>query len=155
MHVDAFPTTPVGSNRILRFFTNVNPHQVPRRWRTGELFVDVSNRFVPHIQRPLPLLRKFKHLFKITRSYQTLYDYYMLKLHHAMKCDDQYQQKFTNTFDFSAGTSWLVYTDAVSHAAISGQFVLEQTIYLPVSAMKTPTHSPLRILEKSLQRALV
>lgn len=155
LHVDAFPTTPVADKRILRFFTNINPHQAPRRWRTGESFTEVSNRFTSTIRQPLPLSRKLKQVLRITRGYQTLYDYYMLKLHHAMKRDDQYQQRLMNTCDFPAGSSWLVYTDAVSHAAISGQFVLEQTFYLPVPAMKTPAHSPLQILEKSLQCALV
>lgn len=155
LHVDAFPTTPVGGNRILRFFTNINPHQTPRRWRTGESFVDVANRFIPDIQRPLPFSRRLKQTLKITRGYQTLYDYYMLKLHHTMKADTHYQQKFAGTYDFPAGASWLVYTDLVSHAAVSGQFVLEQTFYLPIQAMKTPARSPLQILEKSLQRALV
>jgi hypothetical protein len=155
LHVDAFPTTPVAGKRILRFFTNINPHQAPRRWRTGESFTDVANRFIPEIQRPLPFARKIKQTLKITRGYQTLYDYYMLKLHNTMKADAEYQQKFAGTYDFPAGASWLVYTDLVSHAAISGQFLLEQTFYLPIDAMKTPTRSPLRILEEFLQKALV
>lgn len=155
LHVDAFPTTPVGGKRILRFFTNINPNDAPRRWRLGETFSEVTERFVPNIRRPLPFSRKLKQTFKITRSYQTLYDYYMLKLHNTMKEDQSYQESYGQLYDFPAGASWLVYTDMVSHAAIAGQFVLEQTFYLPIEAMKIPTRSPLQVLEQLLKRPLV
>jgi hypothetical protein len=155
LHVDAFPTTPVTGKRILRFFTNINPHQLPRRWRKGESFADVSARFLPKLPRPWPLSRRAKQWLKLTRGYQTLYDHYMVHLHDAMKLDDAYQEKFTGTIDFPAGASWLVFTDSVSHAATAGQFVLEQTFYLPVTAMKFPERSPHHILEKKLQRRLV
>lgn len=155
LHVDAFPTTPVAGKRILRFFTNINPHQLPRRWRMGESFPAVTDRFVPQLSRPPLFARKIKQLFRITRGYQTSYDHYMTNLHNAMKLDQSYQDAFAATHDFPAGASWLVYTDSVSHAATAGQYVLEQTFYLPITAMKTPDHSPLRILEKRLDRVLV
>jgi hypothetical protein len=155
LHVDAFPTTPVGGKRILRFFCNINPAQSPRRWRTGEAFSEVTKRFVPHMSGPRLPLRRIKQLLGITRGYQTLYDFYMVKLHNAMKTDPIYQQQFEGIYDFPAGASWLIFTDFVSHAAIAGQHLLEQTFYLPVDAMKTPDCSPLRILEKTLERGLV
>jgi len=43
----------------------------------------------------------------------------------------------------------------VSHAAMAGQYQLEQTFLLPVSAMQQPERSPLRILERIKKRALV
>lgn len=46
--------------------------------------------------------------------------------------------------DFPAHSTWLVFTDHVSHAALSGQFLLEQTFYLPVDAMVAPEKSPLK-----------
>ena len=42
----------------------------------------------------------------------------------------------------------MVFTDQVSHAALAGHFALEQTFYLPVSAMVTPDTAPLRVLER-------
>jgi hypothetical protein len=42
----------------------------------------------------------------------------------------------------------------VMHAAVSGQFMLEQTIRLPVSALYDPARSPLAILERLTGRAL-
>jgi hypothetical protein len=47
-----------------------------------------------------------------------------------------------------------VQTDDVSHAAMRGQYVLEQTYYLPVNAMQDESKSPLRILENLLNQKL-
>ena len=43
----------------------------------------------------------------------------------------------------------------VSHAAMAGQYQLEQTFLLAVDAMQQPERSPLRILERIKKRALV
>ena len=40
--------------------------------------------------------------------------------------------------DLPAGSTWLAFTDQVSHAATSGQYQLEQTFLLPVDAMGEP-----------------
>nr|MDQ2993708.1 Kdo hydroxylase family protein [Pseudomonadota bacterium] len=53
------------------------------------------------------------------------------------------------------GSTWLVYSDQASHAAMSGQFMLEQTFYLPVTAMLHEQRAPLRVLENALGRSLV
>ena len=80
----------------------------------------------------------------------------MLQMHNLMKADDEYQQKASQQeIRFPSGTSWIVQTDDVSHAAMQGQYVLEQTFYLPVKAMKNEAKSPLRILEKMLNKKLV
>ena len=80
----------------------------------------------------------------------------MLRLHDAMKADSEYQQKARqHEIRFHAGSSWIVQTDHVSHAAMAGQHVLEQTFYLPVRAMLDESLSPLRTLEKILGVALV
>jgi len=80
----------------------------------------------------------------------------MLQIHDTMKGDITYQNTVpANEFSFPSGSSWIVMTDKVSHAALSGQFILEQTFYLPVEAMQKPDQSPLRILEKIVGRPLV
>jgi hypothetical protein len=48
----------------------------------------------------------------------------------------------------------MVFTDGVEHAVLEGQYLLEQTFYLPVSAMRDESKAPLRVLEKLAQRAL-
>ena len=57
--------------------------------------------------------------------------------------------------DFPAGSTWIAFTDQVSHAAVAGQYQLEQTFLLPVDAMQRPERSPLRILERMKGRRLV
>ena len=58
-------------------------------------------------------------------------------------------------FDFPALSTWVVFTDRVMHAALAGQFLLEQTFYLPVAAMQDEQYAPLRILEDICKRKLV
>jgi hypothetical protein len=80
----------------------------------------------------------------------------MLQLHDLMKADNAYQQDAPQTkFDFPAGSTWMAFTDQVSHAAMAGQYQLEQTFLLPVAAMRAPEQSPLRVLERLLARALL
>jgi hypothetical protein len=68
-----------------------------------------------------------------------------------MKLDDKYQEQVSKTrFDFPAQSSWIVFTDQVSHAALSGQYLLEQTFYLPVEHMNEPALSPQHVLEAAL-----
>ena len=53
LHIDAFPTSPIHGERIIRVFCNVNPHGKPRIWRVGESFNKVARRFLPSIRPPL------------------------------------------------------------------------------------------------------
>lgn len=156
LHVDAFPSAPNQGKRILRVFCNINPHNQSRIWRVGEPFEKVAHRFLPHIRKPLPGIAKILQLLKITKSYRTLYDHYMLQLHNRMKADDQYQKEVPQQeLYFPSGSTWIVQTDHVSHAAMQGQYVLEQTFYLPVEAMQNESYAPLRVLEKILKRRLI
>jgi hypothetical protein len=91
----------------------------------------------------------------ITKSRRTPYDHFMLKLHDAMKADDAYQSRAEQAeFDFPPGSSWLVYTDQVSHAAMKGRWAFEQTFYLPIESMADASTSPLRTLERLMNRRL-
>ena len=57
-------------------------------------------------------------------------------------------------YEFPVGSTWMAFTDQVSHAAMAGQHLLEQTFYLPVTAMADEARSPLRILERLTGREL-
>lgn len=155
LHVDAFPSAPNQGKRILRVFSNINPEGKDRIWRVGEDFETVAQRFLPNMKKPLPASSTLLRFLRITKSYRTLYDHYMLQMHDRMKGDDQYQARATQReVRFPPGSSWIVQTDHVSHAAMKGQYVLEQTFYLPVNAMLNPAHSPLHILERMLKQKL-
>jgi hypothetical protein len=156
LHIDAFPSLPVGGNRILRVFSNVNPNQQDRIWRIGEDFESVARRFVSSIPTHFWVSGWIMEKIGATKGFRTLYDNAMLSIHDAMKMDGQYQQDVVqNEFRFPAGSTWIVYTDHVSHAAIAGQHAFEQTFYLPVSAMADQSKASLRILERLTGNALV
>lgn len=156
LHIDSFPSSPVRDRRILRVFSNVNPKGRERTWRLGESFECVASRYLPHLPRPVWGSSRILHACGITKSRRSAYDHFMLRIHDRMKADLEYQEKAEQrTCDFPAGSTWMVFTDQVSHAAISGQHVLEQTFHVPVDAMKAPSRSPLRILERRMNRELV
>ncbi len=155
LHLDAFPSRPMQGLRILRVFTNVNP-QAPRIWRVGEKFEEVAAKFLPGIKALRPGEASLLSWLRITKGRRTEYDHYMLGIHDRMKADESYQSRVAQTeLAIAPGTTWACYTDSVSHAAMSGQFAFEQTFYLPVSAMKHPERSPLRVLERLVGRKLI
>jgi hypothetical protein len=155
LHVDAFPATPNYGHRIIRVFSNINPEGKGRHWRLGEPFETVAKRFLPQIKKPLIHPWLLKQL-RVTKGLRSAYDHIMLEMHHRMKKDLDYQKNAEQIeISMPAGATWIVKTDVVSHAAMSGQFLLEQTFHLPVYAMLDEQQSPLRILERLTKRALV
>lgn len=156
LHVDAFPSNPVKGHRILRVFTNINPIGKPRVWRVGEPFEQVVRKMAPRVSAPFPGLAYLLRLFKVTKDYRSPYDHYMLHIHNNMKKDTDYQKTVSQEeIQFPVGSSWIVYTDQVSHAAMSGQHLLEQTFYLPWEGLYTPSTAPIKVLERFLKRSLI
>lgn len=156
LHIDAFPSRPNHGERILRVFTNINPHGESRVWRIGEPFPALAQRFVPLCKRYHPLACWLQNKVGITKTYRSHYDHLMLQLHDAMKADTEYQDAgLQRQIAFPSGSSWICFSDQTAHAAMSGQFMLEHTFLLPVSAMKTPQYAPLRVLEALLHQPLV
>lgn len=156
LHVDAFASQPTGGRRILRVFTNIDPRGEDRIWRVGESFETHARRFLPKARGALPLESETLAVLGVTRARRTPYDHLMLQIHDRSKLDLDYQQRApARETAFSAGSSWVVYTDSVVHAAIAGRFALEQTFYLPLEAMASPQDAPARILERLTGRALV
>jgi len=155
LHVDSFPATPSGGQRILRLFTNINPSGRPRSWRIGDEFEAVARRFAPGLRLPVPFSGRALALLRLTKTPRTAYDALMLQLHDAMKADEEFQRRSRQeAVDFPAGSTWVAFTDQVGHAAMAGQYQLEQTFLLPVQAMLDDSRSPLRILERLTQRRL-
>ncbi len=155
LHVDAFPANPVQGRRILRVFANVHPAGEPRVWNVGEEpFETVATRFRSRLTARARTAA-LKAAVGVTKGRQTPYDQMMLQLHDAAKLDDGYQASASSRrLDLPAGSMWIVFTDAVMHAALSGQHAFEQTYLLPVKAMHDEAASPLRVLERLTGRAL-
>jgi hypothetical protein len=155
LHVDAFPSRPTSGRRILRVFSNVDPEGRPRRWRVGGPFEPVARRFFASLPAPWPGSAAALAAVGLTKGRRTAYDHYMLRLHDAMKLDASYQaREETEAIVFPAGTSWIVFTDQVPHAALAGRNALEQTFHLHPAKMRHPERSPLRVLESLARRPL-
>src|SRR5580704_11618095 len=98
LHVEAFPSQPTHGERIIRIFCNVNPAGMPRMWR------------------PFPGSALAMRAVELTKTVRSEYDHIMLKLHDSMKSDPEYQKSVGQTpVPFQAGTTWIVYSDSVSH----------------------------------------
>src|SRR6185436_14453270 len=149
LHVDAFPSRPNHGERILRVFTNVNGQGVARIWRVGEPFENAARNFLPAIPRPIPGSAMLLRALTITKALRSEYDHIMLQLHDRMKADTHYQASAPQReVHFQPGTTWICFSDQVLHAAMSGQYMFEQTMHLPVAAQYHPELSPLKTLEK-------
>jgi hypothetical protein len=156
LHVDAFPSRPTRGRRILRVFSNVDPAGAPRRWRIGEPFEAHAARFLPRVRAPLPGSAALLALLGVTHGARSRYDQIMLGLHDASKRDAAYQASPpAELFDFPAGSSWVVYTDEVPHAALAGRCAFEQTFHVDPAVMADPARAPVRVLQRLTQRALV
>ncbi len=155
LHVDAFPSRPNRGERILRVFNNLNPHGEPRVWRLGEPFEDLAARFLPSIRPPLPGAARMLAALRVTKGVRSPYDHIMLQLHDRMKADAAYQLSVgSSEVAFPPGSTWVCFSDQVSHAVLRGQYMLEQTLHLPVEAMYAPRDAPLRVLERLAGRPL-
>jgi 3-deoxy-D-manno-oct-2-ulosonic acid (Kdo) hydroxylase len=157
LHVDAFPSRPMkNGRRILRFFANVAPPGgSARHWQVGEDFKDFAARFAPRLRRHPPGQSWLFDKFGVTRGRRSAYDEMMLSLHDAAKRDASYQKDSPHTsLIFPPGSSWMVYTDQVLHAALKGEFALEQTFHFDVADMGEPEQAPIRVLERLTGKAL-
>jgi hypothetical protein len=155
LHVDAFPSRPNRGERILRVFCNVNPAGEPRVWRVGEPFEAMAERLLPRVRAQWPGEAALLKALHVTKTRRTGYDHLMLGLHDAAKADLDYQRSSPQQeARFAPGTTWICFSDQVMHAAMDGQYMLEQTIHLPVTALYEPQRSPLAVLERLTARAL-
>lgn len=155
LHVDTFPSMPTRGDRILRVFSNVNHEGRPRVWKVGGSFESVARRFQTELRAPVWGAHAALRALRITKRLRSPYDHYMLQLHDRMKADQEYQSGGDqSTCSFPAGSTWMVYTDQVPHAALSGIHQLEQTFYVPVARLANQATAPLRVLETLVGRTL-
>jgi hypothetical protein len=157
LHVDSFPTRPSDGNRILRVFTNINPTE-PRVWATGETFDNLVARFAGVGGMPLPkgaasgpkkILAKLVRAARLHSLARSPYDDWMLRFHHFLKANKEFQETCSRSeWEFPPQSTWLVFTDMVSHAVLSGQFALEQTFIVSKDALVLPEKAPVRVLER-------
>jgi hypothetical protein len=168
LHIDAFPTRPLHGARILRFFTNINPTE-SRRWVTSDSFSELAQKFGGVHGVPFPRSADSSLLSRLDKKMRqwlckaglhvpirSPYDVFMLKLHNFLKENDQFQKECVkDNWEFPPNSCWVLFTDCVSHAAIAGQFALEQTYRIPIKGLLFPEKSPVSVLERLSQRNMV
>ena len=163
LHVDSFPTRPTGGDLILRFFTNINASK-PRVWTISDPFETVARRYAADagLER-ISTERGGSVVNRVLRGIglpvppeRSAYDRFMLGFHDYLKFNDDYQRNTPKyRFEFPPDSTWMVFTDVVPHAVLSGQYALEQTVMVRRESLLKREHAPVAILESICQRPLV
>lgn len=153
LHVDSFPTRPTKGARILRVFTNINP-TANRVWNVAEPFQLLAERYAKDAELEKFAAKRSSGISRFLKNVglpfadHSAYDRFMLNFHDYLKFNENFQQNCDKErLEFPPNTTWLVYTDGVPHAALSGQFALEQTYIVPVDALVAKDKAPIKILE--------
>jgi hypothetical protein len=168
VHVDARAYGATHGDRILRFFMNANPFE-DRVWVTKGAFPEVYRRYgraagiAPAGETPRNLGRGlagrlFSGLLGAI-SYAGLptaqlldtspYDRLMRRFHNYMKDTPEFQEAAEGHRQFSFGplSAWMVFTDTVTHACLSGQHAFIDTFIVPLRNCRFPELAPYHILE--------
>lgn len=168
LHTDAFPTRPMHGMRILRFFTNINPTE-SRKWMTSDPFQVLAEKYGGQKEMQFPsgpshsVTGKLKRLLRVTAhkaglpvTLRSPYDDFMMRFHNFLKENEDFQKNcHKDHWAFPPGSCWAVFTDQVSHAALEGQYALEQTILVPRNCLLNPEKSPVSVLERLTGEAMV
>lgn len=164
VHVDAGAYGATHGDRVLRFFTNLNTAE-DRVWCTKGTFAELYQRFAeeariagPRSLREGPLDAAFSGLLraaggaglKMARMIDSSpYDRLMRRFHNFMK-DTPAFQAITDThreLRFPPMSSWMVLTDTVSHACLSGQHAFVDTFLIRLSQCRIRETAPYYVLE--------
>jgi len=167
VHIDAGAYGATDGDRIFRFFVNVNDRE-DRVWASKGSMQDVLERHgvaaglldaAGHLKLRIDK-RLADHAFsaaigglaRLNPLAHTLdsspYDRTMRRLHNYMKDSDDFKQD-TRGYEeirFPPYSAWMVFTDGVSHASLSGQFALVTTIIVSRAALQHPQFAPYALL---------
>jgi hypothetical protein len=167
VHIDAGAYGATDGDRIFRFFVNVNPHE-DRVWaskgRFPELYarysreagIDTAGRRRGLAKGPLDHVRSAlihglgKAGLPMARVLDSSpYDRVMRRFHNFMKDSPEFQSNMAGHVDlrFPPFTAWMVFTDMVSHASISGRYALVSTNLVPLENCRFRELAPWHILQ--------
>jgi hypothetical protein len=167
VHVDAGAYGATDGDRILRFFVNFND-QEDRVWATqGPIerivdrfgrdagLLDAEGRFARRLNKGATdralsgVVQGLAHLNPLARVLDTSpYDRAMRRLHNYMKDNAAFREdrRDYEEIRFPPYSAWIVFTDGVSHASLSGQFAFVTTIIVRRRRMKYPQFAPFNVL---------
>jgi hypothetical protein len=166
VHIDAGAYGATNGSRILRFFVNVHPDR-DRVWGTRGSFAELMAKYpplweaardgkprVPTRKGPLGHLysgsiravSKLYPLFRVIDS--SPYDRSMRRIHNYMKEDPGFTQDRADYQEirFPPFSAWMVFTDGISHAALTGQYALISTALVPLENCRHIEQTPFGIL---------
>jgi len=151
VHVDAGAYGATHGDRILRFFVNLNgarervwiskgPFDELLRAHGGQAGIRIGELTPRAPERAYSaLLRIARRAFPMARVIDTSpYDRRMRRFHNWMKDTPSFQQPPHQRFSFAPLSAWMVLTDGVSHACVSGQHALVDTFLVPLRNCKRP-----------------
>ncbi len=168
VHVDAGAYGATHGNRILRFFINANPVE-DRVWISKGTFPEVYRRYgrvagvSPRDGRPRRLTASAgqrllsRCLGRISAWGLPLakladtspYDRLMRRFHNFMKDSEEFQRSPDGhqQFSFAPGSAWMVFTDMVTHACISGRHAFIDTYIIPRGNCRRADLTPYAFLQ--------
>ena len=170
IHVDAGAYGATNGDRILRFFVNVNP-AVDRVWASKGSFRQLFEEYgeqaglsgtgndLGHLDKSAMgklrtlILKGLSHLGvpQATVIDSSPYDRAMRRFHNFMKDSPEFQHDLTSRqeYRFPPYSAWMVLTDAVSHACLSGRHALTLTCLVPLGNCRHPELAPFNILRQT------
>ena len=170
VHIDAGAYGATHGDRILRFFINVNPSE-DRVWaskgnfsellqthgeRAGLAYASSGSRYLAkgpldHLWSGLVkgLSRAGMPATRVLDS--SPFDREMRRFHNYMKDTPEFQQDQSNhqEFRFPPFSAWMVFTDTVSHACLSGQFAFIHTSIVRLESCRMPEIAPINLLRQA------
>jgi hypothetical protein len=167
VHIDAGAYGPTHGDRVLRFFVNVNPAE-DRVWATRGTFRELYDRYgraarvTPDTRGRASLERGALDRLRtgVLRALAAAglpqamlidsspYDRTMRQFHNYMKDEPAFRDDSSSQVEirFRPFSAWMVLTDMVSHASLSGQYALVNTFLLRLANCRLPACAPYRIL---------
>jgi len=168
VHVDAGAYGATHGDGIIRFFVNVNPSE-DRVWVTKGAFPDLYRRYggeariVPAngedgramdegvLDRLRTSLSKGASALVPSAKFidSSPYDRAMRRFHNYMKDTPAFQSTSEGhqEFRFKPFQAWMVFTDRVSHACLSGQHAFADTFVIRLGSCRLPEMAPINILK--------
>lgn len=151
LHIDAFTNRPSNQRRILRIYVNINPDE-PRIWVTSDLLAQVLQRHKVPLGFPgildapgaeISLGNRFFNWFWPSPYQRSPYDQFLLRVHNFLKtCDDFQERSPRRLWSFPPGSMWMLYSDALTHAELRGQYALEHSFFVHPDVLVLPEFSP-------------
>ncbi|HUO67697.1 MAG TPA: Kdo hydroxylase family protein [Gammaproteobacteria bacterium] len=169
VHIDAGAYGATNGARILRFFVNIHPTR-DRVWGTKGGFGALLARHRELIDaakggRDRVVLEKgpFDRLYsgmvtalsKVYPLFQVIdsspYDRSMRRIHNYMKENPAFRdsREGYQEIHFPPLSSWMVFTDGISHSVLSGQHALVTTVLIPLANARNPALAPFNVLGRT------